>query len=298
MNCSGCLSGSECFLEDRRAGDIVCTKCGLVQPGCIFDDFDSRRMYDYADNEGGFNESCHMSVVHEVYETMRLDIRGSKSLQRLAHRCIKEGSKNGTTMVLEKDIRMMKTALDRIGIEGHDVVVLLASELYAKAFNEERRTTTKSLVMAVCAYYACKLHKRGNTPEGMCQAFGVADIKRFWQSVVETVDTWKGLRNFKELMLAVASEDLMTRMVYSVPGIPEYQQWSVLKAVRQLDERIGGHAIFKTLKPSKFNVALIYVACRLVGCEVTKPELAKGFGVAMNTVNKHEGLIQTYLASK
>jgi transcription initiation factor TFIIIB Brf1 subunit/transcription initiation factor TFIIB len=240
-----------------------------------------------------------MSVVHGVYETMRLDIGGSKTLQRLAERCIKEATKNSAVMVLEKDLHMMKTALERIGLERRDDAVLLASELYTKAFNEERRTSTKSLVMAVCAYYACKFHKRGHTPEGMCVAFGVTDIKRFWQSVVETVDTWKSLRNFKELMLSVASEDLMTRMVYSVPTISEDQQWNVLKAARQLEARLGGHAVFKTLKPSKFNVALIYVACRLVGCEeVTKSALAQGFGVAMNTVNKHEGLIQTYLVTK
>jgi transcription initiation factor TFIIIB Brf1 subunit/transcription initiation factor TFIIB len=277
LNCEECRSDR--IVECWSAGDMVCSNCGLVQYGGILDD----RCTEYGYQDVNFDDNVgSTSTIVDARDCKGFDVR---KLLKYQNQC---GRKTDT------GANAFRQELSKMGLDN-TIVAATAIDLFARAIQDIGNKHTKTVVMAVSLYYSCKLHKNATTLAEICDAFSVSE-KRFWQHSTSVLESWKTLTNFKDIMVASSQEDILVRMIYSVPGIPQEHMWGVVKAARNLQTHVAGSAM-QALKPSKLNSTIIYIACSIaLGPKIiSKARLSQGFGVSMTTMNKHEKMIQSML---
>lgn len=279
-DCAECRSDR--IVECWSAGDMVCSDCGLVQYGGILDD---RSMdYGYQDVHY-FNENVgSTSTIVDARHCKGFDVR---KLLKYQNQC---GYKTDT------GANAFGRQLSKMGLDN-TIVASSALNFFTRAIDDIGSKHIKVVVMAISLYYSCKLHKNATTLAEICDAFSVSE-KRFWQHSTSVLESWKTLPNFKEIMVASSQEDILVRMIYSVPGIPQEEIWNVVKVAHNVQARVAGSSL-QTLKASKLNATIIYIACCMILGQgiISKACLSKGFNVSITTMNKHENLIQSILMS-
>jgi transcription initiation factor TFIIIB Brf1 subunit/transcription initiation factor TFIIB len=280
LSCEECRSDR--IVECWSAGDMVCSDCGLVQYGGILDDrsvdYGYQDVHYFDDNVGS------TSTIVDARDCKGFDVR---KLLKYQHQCGRKTDTGTNTLGRE---------LSKMGLDN-TIVATTAIDLFTRAIQDIGSKHIKTVVMAVSLYYSCKLHRYATTLAEICDAFSVSE-KRFWQHTTSVLESWKTQPNFKDIMVASSKEDILTRMVYSVPGIPQEKIWNIVKVARNVQARVAGSSL-QGLKPSKLNVTIIYIACCIsLGANViSKARLANGFNVSITTINKHETLIQSILIS-
>jgi transcription initiation factor TFIIIB Brf1 subunit/transcription initiation factor TFIIB len=279
LNCAECHSDR--IVECWSAGDIVCSNCGLVQYGGILDD----RCTEYGYQDVNFDDNVgSTSTIVDARDCKGFDVR---KLLKYQQQCCPKTDTGANAFGRQ---------LSKMGLDN-TIVASSALKFFARAIDDIGSKHIKTVVMAVSLYYSCKLHKNATTLAEICDAFSVSE-KRFWQHSTSVLESLKTLRNFKDIMVASSQEDILVRMIYSVPSIPQDSMWDVVKAARNVQARVAV-SYLQGLKPSKLNVTIIYIACCIsLGANViSKACLANGFGVSQTTMNKHENLIQSILIS-
>lgn len=249
------------LIEDYRHGDLVCSKCGLVCQGCLLDDSAPAFAFQYVASAPAPPPVPRLRFINRAHDKAAL-----------------------------KSAKFKAVLTESFHLDEDDVAINLALDLFGLCPRTNAGTASTS------TFYAFKAHKRGITLDAVRAAFNDANTGDAWDD--EVIEAWKVRlppARFKELMLATSTDDLLTRMVHQVPVsvIPEEKLWAVLRTARKLSELVGN----TSLKPSKFNVTLIYVALKTHGLCVpgTCEALVKGFGVGVSTVKKHELVIQSAL---
>jgi transcription initiation factor TFIIIB Brf1 subunit/transcription initiation factor TFIIB len=280
LSCEECRSDR--IVECWSAGDMVCSNCGLVQYGGILDDrsvdYGYQDVHYFDDNVGS------TSTIVDARDCKGFDVR---KLLKYQHQC---GRKTDT------GANAFRQELSKMGLDN-TIVATTAIDLFTRAIQDIGSKHIKTVVMAVSLYYSCKLHKNATTLVEICDAFSVSE-KRFWQHSTSVLESWKSLPNFKHIMVASSKEDILVRMVYSVPGIPQEKIWNIVNVARNVQARVADSSL-QTLKASKLNCTIIYIACSIAlgPKSISKACLSNGFGVSITTINKHENLIQSILIS-
>jgi transcription initiation factor TFIIIB Brf1 subunit/transcription initiation factor TFIIB len=174
-----------------------------------------------------------------------------------------------------------------------DSTIITAQELFRdfRATNLKRGSNMKGS-MAACAYFACKLDKRPLPVLLFSNAFQISNTKMN-KCCTELLEALSDKPYHSKLLKETCSEDLLTQMVYQVDDITD--KWAVIKMARKIINKIHTHPSFKTQKPSKINVTIIFIACTMLGLNIPKHVYQNDLNVSALTMINHEKLIQGIL---
>jgi transcription initiation factor TFIIIB Brf1 subunit/transcription initiation factor TFIIB len=144
----------------------------------------------------------------------------------------------------------------------------------------DNNTTAKvSKADIVASVYACE---KGLTAKELCTNMNVKSNK-FWKSVKNDT-VWEN-----RLL------DIIKRLVYGCDEFDTKNHWVIIKSARKIIDRIKSSPELQNLKPDRFAVSLIYVACNCEKLCQNKKKFVKLFGMSLETLLKHEHIIQTIL---
>jgi len=125
-------------------------------------------------------------------------------------------------------------------------------------------------------------NEKGLTSKELCINMNIKPNK-FWKSVK------------KDIIWEHRLLDIIKRLVYSCYDIDAKQHWTVIKCARNIIDRIKYSTELQNIKPDKFAISLIYVACQCEKVMFNKKDFIKIFGISNETLKKHEHIIQTIL---
>lgn len=146
---------------------------------------------------------------------------------------------------------------------------------------ESNKNTKNKISKAdiVAGVYVCE---KGLTAKELCTNMNVKTNK-FWKSVKK--DTiWEN-----RLL------DIIKRLVYGCVEFETKNHWIIIKCARKIIDRIKSSPELQNIKPDRFAVSLIYVACDCEKLSLNKKKFVKLFGMSLETLLKHENIIQTIL---
>ena len=141
--------------------------------------------------------------------------------------------------------------------------------------------TTKriSKADAVAGVYACE---KGLTAKELCTNMNVKSSK-FWKSVKRDT-VWES-----RLL------DIIKRNVYGCNEIETKHHWALIKCSRKIIDIIKSSPEIQNIKPDRFAISLIYVACNCEKICLNRKKFVKLFGMSLETLLRHEHIIQTIL---
>lgn len=257
--CNDC--GSINLITHVADGDIVCRDCGLVKQGCYLDD-----TYNY-------NKSFNDDIL-PCYETQN---------------------------IIEKPVdcsmlNIIKEVYDTL-FEGDNNHNLIVSTMHlcevAKNSMKNKKGSHKRAIIAAAVYCTCRFQKRGKRAEDIYKLLRI-DV---WQDFSAVCQAWKDLKEFSNVGNITSGDNtsIATRMVYDNKFIPEGKQWDVLKTIKKLMSIIEASTMKSNVRLSKLNASLIFIACEINCCSVSRANICDLYGISSITLKKHEALIQEVL---
>ena len=259
--CNDC--GSFNLITHVADGDIVCRDCGLVKQGCYLDD-----TYYYNKNFNDNGVTCYES--QNIIET----------------------SVDCSMMNIVKEVYDTIFA----GENNHNLIVetMHLCEL-AKNSLKNKKGSHRRAIIAAAIYCICRFKKRGKKAEDIYKLLCI-DV---WQDFSVVCQAWKDLKEFSNILCITSGDNtsIVTRMVYDNKFIPEGKQWDILKTIKKLMSIIEASSMKSNVRLSKLNASLIFIACEVNCCSVSRANICDLYGISSITLKKHEALIQEVLKS-
>lgn len=108
---------------------------------------------------------------------------------------------------------------------------------------------------------------------------------------------WKAVANHKVVNnTSNRTHDMLKRTIYECVDIPQGREWEVFKVARKFLEAMQDDRVsLQSIKPDKLVVSLMVIACGVVRLNIKKKELCRKYGLSLDTLNKHEALLQKAL---
>lgn len=138
---------------------------------------------------------------------------------------------------------------------------------------------------AACVYMASMELNRGMSPEECMRLLGCEESHKFWES-------------YKQLggkTIPQARHNNGLARVIHVLDLPSDKIWEIKKIADRLWERVKDDV--GTLKSSKLNSSIVYIACKIGGINNLHNVCSK-LNISKGTLKKHEERIQSILARK
>lgn len=107
---------------------------------------------------------------------------------------------------------------------------------------------------------------------------------------------WKAVSKKKESESDCGA--MMKRLVYESEYIPKKRSWDVIKVGNKILDVIKGSKHIQTLKPDKLALSLIIISCEINKLGKKRSFACKDYGISVDTVRKHERLIQDLLSKQ
>lgn len=267
-------------------GDLVCYSCGLVAMERMMDDRPEWRCFE--DDEGETDERVGGRVEDGRLEATVIGGSGNTMMKRLhAAHCVEQAKRIDSDLIRTAQC----LALTESGV---NVAKTIMRDVLAEASckGEVRRGC-----MAACVYLASMVERTPLKLEAIAAAYGIATTKlhRACNQVLQLVADQPYYARISEFKHDPAVNGLLTRMVNMVDIIPEGKRWDVVRAARQLIERVGEHSKFRAQRPSKIYATVIFIACKVLRLGVSKSAVSHAYGVSMISMHHHEELIQSLL---
>ena len=186
-----CACGSILFVEIVSDGDVVCTKCGIVQSTII----DSRQESSYQQDDGSFKDnsrSCMPS--NPLYENSGLGthIRSFKPQDRFMNRLQKQSLLSSKDRSIFIASNVFDNANNHIGLSSR---VMVESKNMFKRFNKAvlTRGRIRKGVMASCIMIACRTTTETRTIDEITKSFDIQPVD--FNAGMKHVQTWMASNN-------------------------------------------------------------------------------------------------------
>lgn len=127
---------------------------------------------------------------------------------------------------------------------------------------------------------------KGFSANDLCVAMNVKP-KQLWKAVVKH----KAINNNR-------TGDVLKRTIYECEDIPSGQEWDVFKVAKRFLEEFETNALIQNIKSDKLVVSLMVIACEVVKLNIRRKDLCRKYGVSLDTLNKHEALLQEALKAQ
>lgn len=278
MNCNNLkwYDCSDCGRSDlvwTRDGDIVCRACGLVKEAHYISEQPEWNMY-------GHDDDKHSS-----------QIRTEEYVDILIH-------KNKASHVFKEHLHMFDTSL----ISSLDDIYDLCKPLH-----EKHRRSKKIIFVAVCIYISAKMERRALKPDDICSLMNVHFDHNFWSVHGEVIaHIHKNRPRLFDKLHNVSTRQNKINMEISgnVHRLCDFSE-NAFKLVRNRhhlirvanDIRTKAMTVASNSKSDKFDISVIYVACKALGYKISTHDFTRCFDISKSTMEKHEKMIQHALKS-
>jgi hypothetical protein len=265
--CNDC--GSDKLVECVQDGDLVCSNCGLVKMGHLIDD--TYKGNCCFDENGG--------TMHDVFKECQENVAIQQMPNSYEYR--------------KEHCSLKRSGEFILGIDNSFDVNTTSWTLFLGAMNKSckgKRGDKKQAVLAASMYCACKMHKRGIQAQIIYSYFNIP----LWKDFTEICSNWSDVNGIREALISISEGDALKRMIYDNSDIPDDKLWLVVKNAYVIKDKLNG-SLDCMVKASKLNACLIYIACSIVGCKMSKQNIKDIYGVTPVTLKKHETMIQLCL---
>jgi len=272
--------------EDYRAGDMICTECGLVVGDRVIDvgsewrtfsnDKESKDMCRVGDVENRLLSGSDLSTMIGPSGRGQDDPNGYTKYNN-------RRQMNSTDRALINGFKEIQSMADRINIQKCIVDKAKANfkEVYENKGVGKDGTTVQSLrgrsndaIAAACLYIACRQESVPRTFKEICAISKVSkrEIGRCFKLI---------LKKMEKSVSVITSEDFMTRFCSSLE-LPKYVQVAstfIAKKAVEMD-LVGGRS------PISLAAAAIYMASQASKERKTAREIGEIAGVAEATIRQ------------
>jgi len=263
------------LIEDIKAGDLICPRCGLVV---------AERVIDFQSEWRSFandTDSKDMSRVGEVESNLKSETETSITIQQSTN--VRHLDEHGNPLyksrsTLSSSDRTLKTAHSNIRAMGDRInlpksITDEAMSLFKQVHESKQlRGRNNEAVATSCLFMACRKMKVPRTFKEICAVSNVSkkDIGKIFKKIVHILSTSVG---------NATGEDFMARFCYQL-GIPKLEKIAKEISKKALDDNmVAGRS------PVSIAAASIYMALLAMGIKKEKKDIGEVAGVAEGTLN-------------
>ncbi|CAF0844855.1 unnamed protein product [Brachionus calyciflorus] len=271
-----CFEHPNAFLiEDYRAGDLVCSECGLVL---------GDRIIDVTSEWRTFSESTDKPDMNRVGEAM--DPNKETNLGTYIERVKKDNKLNLKKFENfdEKTKRLGNIQIKEIAEKlNADKSIINAARNIFENFNKLFKGRKKGLLIATCVYKACKQEAVPRTLKEISNItrFSVKEIGRCLKFIEKNSNSKQINVNLESTTTTTSPLDLVARFCSHL-NLERY-------IVRLTEDIVKKSSCIDNLsgkRPSSIVSAAIYLATEITHCQIDIEDISRVCGSAVNTI-KH-----------
>lgn len=242
----------------QRDGDIVCKGCGLVQEGYLVDD----TLYGNTKHDDNGNWSYHHKTKEEQDATSKVVFK---------------------RIFGQASICVLGDEFDRIVVDA-----CLFCEPVAKFHRGEHRHA----LYCVCFLLACKVNKVDIEPRNVYAYFNVPMWSHYGKLSLEV----SKYMSKKEKITLSDTEMILRRMVHDYLNLDKDTAWKVIQVACKIQQKVK--CLVSKVKTCKLNACLVYISCKINNVQsMSMKQVSKIYGVSIQTLKRHELLIQSILSN-
>lgn len=252
------------LLEDSRAGDMICSQCGLVVAERLIDVSSEWRTF--ADDDSGKAVGRVGAAQNLLFDQVNLDTSTAFSPKSdLNGRQKPQGQSSTTTdRALREGYQEIRQICSRVNLPKKviDRAFLVFKECYTNKFVRGRARNT---IIAVCIYIACRKEGSGRTIQEICNLTYVYPVdfgRCFSEMKQHTLEPNVGPR--------VTMKDIIPRFCNQLNlKNPRLVQKTALHIADNADKFCD----LEGRKPASIASAVIFLACQACGEQITKKNI-------------------------
>jgi len=298
-NCKNCKSSD--FITDYSVGDVICTKCGVVQESHIFNDEAEWNNYSEDGVLGKSMARCGPALDYtNPYENTNLFV--PKNLWSIYYDS--EGVKRYSNLS-RLQMRMSYTSKQRAFNEGKysfehirgilnlTETVFNTAKLYWGIILKTdilKRGANRTGMKACCVFYACLSEKQQRTREEIAKAFGFIGSNDFTKGEKIFREIFEKNGDYSWILYKNSENELMYARYVKELKLP-YQMNNLMNRIK---EHCKDHFLGIAAK-SEIAGLLCYSCKELLGYKhPNKSEIATIIGICNPTLNKVIEIIKYY----
>lgn len=256
------------LIEDHRAGDMICSTCGLVVGDRVVDVGSEWRTFSDSNNDPSRVGAAENPLLDNDLSTSI----GRSTTGTEYHNRNNTNSTNRTLMAAYRDINEIA---DRVGLPR---TITDEASLYFKRVFEQRklRNRPRGAIVSACIYIACRTQGAARSFRELSTISGspTKDIAKCYKKIMDIVDTPR-----QELSMHVDSGDFMSRFCSRLTLPIEVQRIAthIAQKARELSITDGRN-------PTSIAAAAIYMASQASDTPKSQKDISEVAGCAESTI--------------
>lgn len=268
------------LIEDHRAGDMICSVCGLVVGDRIVDVGSEWRTFSDSNNDPSRVGAAENPLLENDLSTRIGAAQGTEYHNRSTM-----SSANRTLSAAFRDINEIA---DRVGLPR--TITDEASGLFRRVHEQRRlRSRPRLAIVSACIYLACRLQGAPRSFRELSTISGVQSsmIAKCYKAIIKTVEAPS-----QALSTHVDSGDFMSRFCSNLDLPVEVQRIATnIAAVAREKSITDGR------NPTSIAAAAIYMASQVSDTKRSQKEISEVAGCAESTI-KHSYRLMLSRASE
>lgn len=255
------------LIEDHRAGDMICSSCGLVVGDRVVDVGSEWRTFSDSNSDPSRVGAAENPLLENDLSTRIGASAGTEYHNR--------NSMSSTNRTLSGAFRDINEIADRVGLPR--TITDEAAALFKRVHEQKRlRNRPRLAIVAACIYLACRLQSAPRSLRELSTISGVQAglIARCYKGIIKTVET-------PRLPTHVDSGDFMSRFCSNL-GLPDEVRRTATNIARIAREK----SITDGRNPTSIAAAAIYMASQVSDAKRSQKEISEVAGCAESTI-KH-----------
>jgi len=263
--------------EDYRAGDMICTECGLVVGDRVIDVGSEWRTF--SNDKDSKDRSRVGDVENRLLSNSGSDLStmigpmGNGQMNEEYSKFNNRRQMNATDRALISSFREITSMADRLHLEARTVDKAKANfkEVYESRSLKGR---SNDAIAAACLYIACRQEQVPRTFKEICGICAVAkkEIGRCFKLII---------KNLEKSVSVITSADFMARFCCSL-SLPKQVQ----NAAVHIAQTAGALDLVGGRSPLSLAAAAIYMASQASDVRKTAKEISEVTGVAEVTIRQ------------
>lgn len=257
------------LIEDHRAGDLICSDCGLVVGDRVVDVGSEWRTFSDSNSDPSRVGASENPLLENDLSTTIGRSTGTEYHNR--------GAMSNTNRTLVNAFRDIREIAERIGLPK--TITDEAAGLFKQVHDQRRlKNRGRAAIVAACICMACRRQQAARSFKEISSISGVPtkDIARCYKNISKIIDT-----PLPELTMHVDSSDFMARFCSGLDLSPEVQRIATNIAAIAKEKSITDGR-----NPTSIAAAAIFMASQVSDTKKSQKEISEVAGCAESTI-KH-----------
>lgn len=256
------------LIEDHRAGDMICSMCGLVVGDRVVDVGSEWRTFSDSNNDPSRVGAAENPLLDNDLSTT---IGQSTGTEYRNHHAMT--SSNKTLMGAYRDINEIA---DRVNLPR--IIIEEASGLFKKVHEQKKlKNRSRLAIVSACIYIACKLQSAARSFKELSSISGILakDIAKCYKNICKIIE----YSSHQEVSMHVDSSDFLSRFCSRLELSIEVQRIAthIATEAKELSITDGRN-------PTSIAAAAIYMASQVSDEPKSQKEISEIAGCAESTI--------------